>query len=234
VITQPTTASTLQDVSFPIEGMTCASCVNRITRYLSKVEGVQEAHVNLASESATIQYDASRLTVADLVAAVDAAGYVARVEQASSADHGIDVAEATAARAERDEASAKHVAYLRRRLLVSALLTLPLLGGLARMTAAPWLPAFLSDPLLQLAFATPVQLWAGLPFYRGALNALRHKSTDMNTLIAVGTTAAFGYSLATILAPDFFMAAGLGMGGSEQQIVSQMPSCSLAPRAAVK
>ncbi len=111
----------LEIVSFPVEGMTCASCVNRITRFLNKVDGVDEANVNLASESATVRYDADRLTVADLVAAVDAAGYVARVEQAASADHEADVAEAAEAKAERDEAAARHVADLRRRLLVVGL-----------------------------------------------------------------------------------------------------------------
>ena len=205
-------ATHIEIVSFPVEGMTCASCVNRITRFLNKVEGVEQANVNLASESATVRFDAGQVSVADLVAAVDAAGYVARVEQAASADHEIDVAEAAEARTGRDEATARHVAQLRRRLLVAGMLTIPLLGGLARMTIAPWLPAFLSNPLFQLALATPVQLWAGWPFYTGAIKALRHKATDMNTLIAVGTTAAYGYSVATILAPSFFMDAGLGMG----------------------
>jgi Cu+-exporting ATPase len=204
----------IEIVSFPIEGMTCASCVNRITRFLSKVEGVEEANVNLASESATVRFDAGQVSVANLVAAVDAAGYVARVEQAASADHGLDVAEAAEARTERDEAAARHVAELRRRLLVSGLLTIPLLGGLARMTIAPWLPAFLSNPLFQLALATPVQFWGGWPFYTGAARALRHRAADMNTLIAVGTSAAYGYSVATILFPAFFYAAGLGMDGA--------------------
>ena len=77
------------------------------------------------------------------------------------------------------------------------------------MTFAPWLPAFLTDPLVQLALATPVQVWAGSHFYAGAWRALRHGTADMDTLIAVGTTAAFGYSVATIVAPGFFRAAGL-------------------------
>ena len=209
-MTTPTTH--IEIVSFPVEGMTCASCVNRITRFLSKVEGVEEANVNLASESATIRFDTAQVSVADLVAAVDAAGYVARLEQAATGDHEIDIAQAAEARTERDEAAARHVATLRRRLIIAGLLTLPLLGGLAHMTVAPWLPDFLVNPLVQLAFATPVQFWAGWPFYTGAIKALRHKATDMNTLIAIGTTAAYAYSLATILAPSFFMDAGLGMG----------------------
>ncbi len=206
-------ATHIEMVSFPVEGMTCASCVNRITRFLNKVEGVEEANVNLASESATVRFDADQVSITDLVAAVDAAGYAARVERAATADHEIDVAEAAAAKAERDEAAAKHAAYLRRRLTVSAILTFPLLLGLARMTISPWLPAFLVNPWFQLALATPVQFWAGWPFYTGAAKAFRHKATDMNTLIAVGTSAAYGYSVATIVFPAFFIAAGLGMEG---------------------
>jgi Cu+-exporting ATPase len=81
------------------------------------------------------------------------------------------------------------------------------------MTIAPFLPDFLVNPWFQLALATPVQFWAGSIFYVGAIKALRHKATDMNTLIAVGTSAAYLYSVATIFFPGFFMAAGLGMDG---------------------
>jgi Cu+-exporting ATPase len=202
----------IEVVSFPVEGMTCASCVNRITRFLGKVEGVEEAHVNLATESATVRFDPARVNVTALAAAVDAAGYVARVEQAASGDEEREVADMADARSERDEAGARHVAALRLRLIVAALLTIPLLVGLARMTFLPGLPAIFTDPLFQLAFATPVQFWAGWPFYVGTWKALRHRAADMNTLIAVGTTAAYAYSVATILFPPFFHAAGIGMG----------------------
>jgi Cu+-exporting ATPase len=200
----------IEIVSFPVEGMTCASCVNRITRFLQKVDGVEDANVNLASESATVRFDPARVSTPDLIAAVDAAGYVARVDQAAASTAPSDIGELADTRTERDEAAALHAASLRRRFVVAALLTLPLIAGLARMTVAPFLPAFLTDPLFQLALATPVQLWAGWPFYAGAWKVLRHGGTDMNTLIAVGTTAAYGYSLATIVVPGFFMAAGLG------------------------
>jgi Cu+-exporting ATPase len=210
-VTQP--LSPIQIVSFPVEGMTCASCVNRITRFLSKVDGVAEANVNLAAESATVRFDPRVVTLPDLAAAVDAAGYVARLEQSANADHEAAVAEVGEARAERDEAAARHLASLRWRLVVATLLTLPLLAGLARMTVLPGLPAFLTDPLFQLALATPVQFWAGWPFYLGAWKALRHRAADMNTLIAVGTSAAYGYSVATIVVPEFFRAAGIGVGG---------------------
>ncbi len=194
----------IEIVSFPVEGMTCASCVNRITRFLGKVEGVEEANVNLATESASVRFDPSRTDIVALVAAVEAAGYVARIAPAEDTD--VTLGEAEPSYAER------HMADLRRRLLVAGILTIPLLLGLARMTVAPFLPAFLTNPWFQLALATPVQFYAGAPFYRGAINALRHRTTDMNTLVAVGTSAAFGYSVAAILFPGFFAAAGLAMG----------------------
>jgi Cu+-exporting ATPase len=199
-------------LSFPVEGMTCASCVNRITRFLEKVDGVEDANVNLASETATVRFDPTRVTVDDLASAVDAAGYVARTEQAATTDRATDVVDAAAARTDRDDATARHLASLRRRLLVAAVLTIPIVAALARMTVAPWLPAILSEPLVQLALATPVQFWAGWPFYAAAWKALRHRATDMNTLIALGTSAAYLYSVAAIVVPDFFLAAGVGSG----------------------
>ena len=208
----PTPTETL---AFPVEGMTCASCVNRITRFLEKVDGVEDAVVNLAAETATVRFDPGRVTVDDLAEAVDAAGYVARTGQAASAGAATDIVTAAEARADRDDATARHLAMLRIRLVVAAILTVPLVGGLARMTVAPWLPAVLADPLVQLGLATPIQVWAGWPFYRAAWKAARHRSSDMNTLIVVGTSAAYLYSLAAIVAPGFFRAAGLGEGTEE-------------------
>jgi Cu+-exporting ATPase len=193
----------IEIVSFPVEGMTCASCVNRITRFLQKVDGVEDANVNLATESATIRFDPAVTDVASLAGAVEAAGYLARVDQIEPDREA--AAEPTFAE--------RHLEDTRRRLAVAAVLTLPILVGLARMTLAPGLPALFSNPWFQLALATPVQFYAGWPFYRGAFNALRHGAADMNTLVAVGTSAAYGYSIAAIAVPDFFRAAGIGAGG---------------------
>ena len=205
----------IDTVSFPVEGMTCAACVNRITRFLANVDGVENATVNLATETATVRFDPGRADIERLGAAVEAAGYEARTERAVGGSRATAVEDVAAERVERDVAAARNLASLRRRLIVSTALTIPLLLGLARMTVAPWLPAFLSDPLVQLALATPVQLWAAQPFYSGAWRALRHGVADMNTLVVVGTSAAYLYSVATILFPDFFRAAGLGAGGEE-------------------
>jgi P-type Cu+ transporter len=207
--------SQVETASFPVDGMTCAACVNRITRFLANVDGVEAANVNLATETATVRYDPSRVGLEQLGTAVEAAGYDARLERAVSASQDPAIQEIADARSDRDAIAARNLRSLRRRLIVAAALTVPLLLGLARMTVAPWLPAFLTDPLVQLALATPVQFWAAQPFYAGAWRALRHGVADMNTLVVVGTSAAYFYSLATILFPDFFRAAGLGMEGDD-------------------
>ncbi len=205
-----TPAQPIEMISFPVEGMTCASCVNRITRFLRKVDGVEEANVNLATESATVRYDAARVDLAGLVAAVEAAGYVARVDTV-----GADAESAAGEATDEPSYAVRHLADLRRRLVVAAVFTVPLILGLAKMTIAPWLPSILENPWFQLALALPVQVYAGAGFYRGAINALCHRSADMNTLVAVGTSAAFGYSLAATLFPGFFVAVGLGMDGAQ-------------------
>ena len=217
-----TPSQPIEIIAFPIEGMTCASCVNRITRFLRKVDGVEEANVNLATESATVRYDGAVADMATIVAAVEAAGYTARVDRmGGGAALGAATERATAPTDAATSGTAelsyaeRHLADLRRRLAFAAVLSAPLLLGLAKMTIAPGLPAIFANPWFQLAFAAPVQLYAAAPFYRGAINALRHRSADMNTLVAVGTSAAFGYSLAATLVPDFFMAAGLGMDGGQ-------------------
>jgi Cu+-exporting ATPase len=220
-------------VRFPVEGMTCASCVNRIERYLRKVDGVVEANVNLATETAAVRFDPKAVSLETLHAAIEAAGYEARLDEAQVNGSGLGVAHITFGPAAEPvvipsdqrlvtpehiapprEATyqERHLADTRRRLIVATVLTVPLLLGLARMTIAPVLPAILTDPWLQLALATPVQFYAGWPFYSGAWKALRHRTTDMNTLIALGTTAAYLYSIAAILLPGVFRAAGVGSG----------------------
>jgi len=207
-------------LALDIEGMTCASCVNRIERYLRKVDGVVEANVNLATERASVVARPD-VTSDQLIAAVEAAGYEAKLLVAgatvASVDHDHTDAEPYAVPREVVQApetsyQQRHLADTRRRLIVAAILTIPLLAGLASMTIAPFLPAALTNPWLQLALATPVQFYAGWPFYKGAWKVARHRATDMNTLIAVGTSAAYFYSVAAIFFPTFFEAAGVASG----------------------
>jgi Cu+-exporting ATPase len=211
----------VRTLALDIEGMTCASCVNRIERYLNKLSGVTSANVNLATERATVAA-APEVTVAQILGAVEAAGYDARLitdrgEEPAEQAPAERVRHATpheAARELEPSFQQRHLADTQRRLIVAGVLSVPLLLALAQMTVAPFLPAALANPWLQLAFATPVQFYAGWPFYRGAWKVLRHGATDMNTLIAVGTSAAYFYSLAAILFPGFFDAAGIGMEGA--------------------
>jgi Cu+-exporting ATPase len=156
--------------SFDIEGMSCASCVARIEKALVAVPGVEQAEVNLATERATVRGSAGSAAV---IAAVAKAGYAAHAHT--------DAATAEPAR----EARLWPVA-------LSALLTLPLLAPMVMDFVGGHL---MLDGWLQLALATPVQFWFGRHFYQRAWKALRAGTANMDTLVALGTSAAFGLSL---------------------------------------
>ncbi|HEY87858.1 MAG TPA: copper-translocating P-type ATPase [Dehalococcoidia bacterium] len=173
---------------FPVGGMTCASCVNRVEQALSSVSGVIFANVNLASEKATIEY-VEGTEIADLRRAVKEAGY----ELGSEAETLEDVT----------TAAQKEIRIVRNRFIFAAILGLTIM-------ALMWTPVFVGKPYLLWALATPVQFWAGWRFYRGTWGSLRHRTADMNTLIAVGTSAAYLYSMVAVLAPGLFTADGLG------------------------
>jgi Cu+-exporting ATPase len=168
-------------LELPIEGMTCASCATRIEKRLNKLEGV-EATVNYATENAAVHFDPRRVAPEDLVAAIEAAGYQARL----AADEPV----------EPDE---DPTASLRRRLVISALLSLPvlLLAMIEPLQFDNW-------QWLSLQLATPVVLWGGWPFHRAAWASLKHGTATMDTLISVGTLAAWGWSVVAL----FFLDAG--------------------------
>jgi len=162
-------------VQLALEGMTCASCATRIERKLNKLEGV-EASVNYATEQATVSYDPARAAVDDLIRAVEAAGYHASVE----------------ARAEADETRAR---VIRTRLAVAAALSAPLVA----LTMIPPL-RFSGWEWLAFALATPVVLWAGWTFHRAAALNARHGAATMDTLISIGTLAAWAWSVVALVA----------------------------------
>ena len=195
-------------ISFPVEGMSCASCVNRIERHLRKTDGVIEATVNLATETARVRYDTNCTGPTELARAVGAAGYEARLDRSDAVTVRPHTPAPEATYAER------HLAETRRRLSVAALLTAPLIVALASMTILPFLPRFLSNPWLGFALATPVQFYAGREFYAGAIKAALHRATDMDTLVSLGTSAAYFYSVAAILFPGFFMTTSVAHDGS--------------------
>ena len=168
---------------FPVGGMSCASCVARVEQALKSVPGVISASVNLASEKATVDYTQGT-EIADLKKAVRDAGYELGPEVGALEDV------TTAAKRE--------TRALRNRLLVAVTLG-------AIVMALSFAPSFTGKPYLLWALATPVQFWAGWRFYRGAWAALKHRAADMNTLIAVGTSAAYFYSLVAVLFPWVFI-----------------------------
>jgi Cu+-exporting ATPase len=194
------------DVTFDIEGMTCASCVRRVETALEKTAGVREANVNLATERATVSFDPDVVGVDTLTKAVSAAGYGATVVTAPAAAApaaGAQVVPGTSVSAAEREEQARRVrrdaeiADLKRKSLVSLAI------GVAMMVAM-FSPLPISKQTLapiMLIAATVVQFWAGRVFYVQAWNAAKHRSTNMNTLVAVGTSVAFGYSAFVTLWP---------------------------------
>src|SRR5829696_2372496 len=180
----------VREMTFGVTGMTCASCVGRVEQALKKVPGVLEASVNLASEKATVEYLASAVELRDLEKAVEGAGYGVVREESSVED----------TRGREHE-------KLRADLLLAAGLTTLILVGSLPMIFGFMLPVplwWLNLGLLLLA--TPVQFWAGRRFYRGAWGALKHGQANMNTLVVMGTSAAYLYSVVATLAPQLFAA----------------------------
>ncbi len=177
------------DLQLALTGMTCASCANRIERSLNKVEGIQ-ATVNYATEKATVRaveggpLDGAALDVDALIAAVEKAGYGAAIvtppSDAPAANAGVDAAPQPA-----DE-----LAPLRQRLIISAVLTVPVLV----LSMVPALQ-FTNWQWLALTLASPVAVWGAWPFHRAALRGARHLTATMDTLISVGVTAAYLWSL---------------------------------------
>ncbi|HXG65635.1 MAG TPA: heavy metal translocating P-type ATPase [Blastocatellia bacterium] len=180
-------------VTLPITGMTCAACARHIEQSLAKTPGVLRAGVNFATSRATVEYDPDVASVGDLVGAVKEAGYSTT-----------GVGEAAAI--EDEERATRKAEYkgLRRKFIVAALLSLPVLVIAMSHGRIAWLN-FPGVNWLQLALTTPVVLYSGAQFYLGAWAAMRRRRADMNTLIAVGTGAAYLYSVLATVAPSLFM-----------------------------
>ena len=195
----PTTSLAPAELSVPVVGMTCASCVNRIERYLSRAEGVSDANVNLATERATVRFDPAVIDRTGIVAAIEAAGYDVGHESVSDAAADVDAAEL-----ER--------ATERRELLFQAIASL-VIGGV--MMAIMFWPGGTPWPIADvnrwfLIPATIVQFVFGRRFLVAAARGARHGEANMNTLVAIGTLAAYTYSVFVTLLPETVMAAGLG------------------------
>src|SRR5659263_580932 len=200
-------------IDLAVTGMTCSSCSARIAKRLNRLDGVS-ATVNFATETAAVRYDPARLGPEDIVATIEATGYgVRRPEPPEPDGAGADGVDPAAA--EHDAA----VASLRQRLTVSTVLTLPVL---ALAMIAPL--QFDNWQWLSLTLASPVVIWGGWPFHRAALANLRHRAATMDTLVSMGTLAAYLWSLYALFLGDagmpgmrmrFAVAASRGSGTGE-------------------
>ncbi|MEW5807091.1 MAG: heavy metal translocating P-type ATPase [Acidobacteriota bacterium] len=187
-------------IKIPIEGMSCASCVQKVERSLKRVEGVIEASVNIGTGLASIRYLPGVVGYPDLKKAVESAGgYRA----------GAPVEETCGEEAKKTMPGEKEIPVLKKKLIISAILTFLVLLGSFR-DFLPFL-RFLHEDVnrIILFFLTvPVMFWCGASFFRGAFLGLKHFSSDMNTLIAVGTSSAFFYSATATFFPGYFESAG--------------------------
>lgn len=186
-------------VSFPVQGMSCASCVRRVEAVLSNMDGVHRASVNFATGKAAVEFDAAVVTAGALQQAVREAGYqVEALEQQEDQDR---------ERAARE----KSLRALTRDFTVAAVLAVVVLTGmLPHMFAplAPFTPQFLSHPFTMLVLTTIALFGPGGRFFAGSYAALRHRTADMNVLVAMGTSTAWAYSTALTLFPVYLT--GLG------------------------
>ncbi|MDW4509686.1 MULTISPECIES: heavy metal translocating P-type ATPase [Priestia] len=173
-----------EKAEFAITGMTCAACSTRIEKGLNKLEGVTKASVNLALETASVEYSPSQIAPQDITQRVEKLGYGAKLKSEE--------------REEEQSYREKELSKQRGKFWFSFILSVPLLWAMVShftFTSFIPLPHMLMNPWVQLALATPVQFVVGKQFYVGAFKALRNKSANMDVLVALGTSAAYFYSL---------------------------------------
>ncbi|MFB3052655.1 MAG: HAD-IC family P-type ATPase, partial [Dehalococcoidia bacterium] len=178
-------------------GVTCPTCVTNIEAFVNELSGVDEVHVNFAAERVTVAYDPAQVSLEQLQRAISDSGYKAepRGEAAVSPDEDWEA-----------QARQQEMRDLTRRVAVGAILSLPVLYAVmvGDLGSKDWVPDFLERKWVQLALITPVMFYTGWPIHRAGWLTLRHRTADMNTLVTVGTTAAFVYSLLVTVAPDLF------------------------------
>ncbi len=187
-----------------LKGMGCAACANSIEEAISKVSGVVECNVNFGAEQATVKYDRDRTNIKDIQDAIVQAGYSSSYLSEEVMMTGEDDAEQAARKAESRN--------LIRKIIVGGIISLVLIiGSLPMMTGLKIavIPSWAHNPWLQLVLSTPVQFWCGNKFYRGAWKAWKRRTATMDTLIALGTSAAFFYSLFVTVSPNFWINQGL-------------------------
>lgn len=170
----------LDKIELDIEGMTCAACSTRVEKVLNRTEGVQQATVNLANESAVIEFHPSMVDERILIETIERTGYGAKP------------------RVDRNEKEAENDNAIKRmqiKLIISAILAFPLLVTMLDHLFGISIPSILMNPWFQFFLATPIQFVIGWQFYVGAYKSLRSKSANMDVLVAMGTSAAYFYSI---------------------------------------
>uniref|UniRef100_UPI00403E9BE3 heavy metal translocating P-type ATPase n=1 Tax=Siminovitchia sp. FSL W7-1587 TaxID=2954699 RepID=UPI00403E9BE3 len=171
-------------VEFDISGMTCAACANKIEKKLNRLDGVDKAAVNFAMETALVEYNPDQVSIPDMKEAIKKLGYTLEQKQEKAG--------------EQVDHRTKEIEKQFGKFLFSAILSFPLLWAMVshfEFTSFIWLPDMFMNPWVQFALATPVQFIVGGQFYVGAYKALRNKSANMDVLVALGTSAAYFYSL---------------------------------------
>jgi P-type Cu+ transporter len=193
----------MDNITLKLKGMSCASCANNIEAAIRSVPGVSHASVNFGAEQATVTYDPDKTDVATLQNAVDAAGYSAQPMQEDVLAADDDAERRTRQVENRD---------LTRKVWISGIISAVLvIGSLPAMTglSIPFIPMWLHNPWLQLILTAPVQFWCGASFYVNAWKAFKRHTATMDTLVAIGTGAAYLYSLFPTFFPGWFIAQGL-------------------------
>ncbi len=173
-----------EKAEFNVSGMTCAACANKIEKRLNKLDGVEKATVNFALESAQVEFNPGQTDITKMKEAIKKLGYSIEVKKEQAG--------------EQLDHRQQEIAKQKKKFIISAILSLPLLWSMVshfKFTSFIWLPDILMNPWVQFALATPVQFIVGGQFYIGAYKALRNKSANMDVLVALGTSAAYFYSL---------------------------------------
>ncbi|MFD0955173.1 heavy metal translocating P-type ATPase [Virgibacillus alimentarius] len=169
-----------EKAEFDVIGMTCAACSSRIEKVLNKQEGIKQATVNLTNESAQIEYNPEMVQESDLIGKIQKLGYDAQPK---------------ASKEEKLTHKEKEIKQMQRKLLISALLSLPLLVTMLDHLLGIHLPSLFMNPWFQFALATPIQFIIGWQFYKGAYKSLRSGGANMDVLVTLGTSAAYFYSV---------------------------------------
>ncbi len=194
----------MDTLTLKLRGMSCASCAKRIEKTILSVTGVSKCSVNFGAEQALVKYNPRKTNLKQIQEAVEEAGYSAYSLQDEDMMTGEDDAEKAVRLAE--------LRNLKIKLVVAAVISILLIiGSLPMMIGLhlPFIPAWLHNPWFQLILTTPVQFWCGYKFYINSWKALKSRSATMDTLIVLGTSAAYFYSLFVTIFPHFFVNQGL-------------------------